>query len=806
MLICILLIIGLMSFSLTVFSKLKAQDDVKIRLIDDHVVVETPLLLINFTYYGARVMNWIVKDVGVDLASGVGYTDSIRRYPLWSWIPSEPWPGELCLARFTAIPKFGRNSSQLEFRYFKTDGHGDRLAVYRIIKFYPDKYFMDVEEILANQGENEIIIEAYWNKSIGYSISWSTHIRSGDVQAWKVKSRTDFGKIWTWMRVYGEVSWTAIYNNDPGIWVGIIPFNQTNSLWLESKNWGEEVRIEFPAIRIRPGQKIVYRYRVFGGPLKRELLNEAGFTDLPPDLSLRLRVRYDKYAYKGGEEVNLSISLRKLAGENYSINMLLVEDFSGKIVEKFSGFLHSREEKLINIRLTAPHREGAHYYTIRVFSEGRLLLEEKTWILVVKPRGERLRLVLVWHLHQPIYLNSSGEFESLKPLQHLTSDFEHDHERIGVYLLHLKTLEKVKGVKATFNVQPCLVYQWLAYLKRYGNDDLSRAVTEMINGLRKLSREGRIQLLTSPIYHPLPAILIDMGWRDDLEAQIRMGKRFLEEVFKQSIDGLWIPEMAFNKELVDIMSETGLKMTILDGREFIGDVRLESGNSPTLYSPYIIRSENGEEIRVLFRDSRISDMIGFQSSSTTDPENSVRKLLYELFKVYRENPRGVVAIALDGDNPFILGSVEARYLLEKMYEAFAEQRDWIETITLEEAVRDAREVIIDIGEGSWAGGFDTWMKGAVKEEMWNKLKKVRKLLVEYTRSIGGEISPAPELDPEIAPNSTNLLNTLWNWLYIAESSDWTWRAELGRDWYVRQFYEYCNLIERIIEARMRDPN
>jgi len=112
----------------------------------------------------------------------------------------------------------------------------------------------------------------------------------------------------------------------------------------------------------------------------------------------------------------------------------------------------------------------------------------------------------------------------------------------------------------------------------------------------------------------------------------------------------------------------------------------------------------------------------------------------------------------------------------------------------------------DIGEGSWAGGFDRWMKEAVKKEMWNKLKKVRKLLVEYTRSIGGEISPAPELDPEIAPNSTNLFHTLWNWLYIAESSDWTWRAELGRDWYVRQFYEYCNLIEGVIEARMRDPN
>ena len=33
-------------------------------------------------------------------------------------------------------------------------------------------------------------------------------------------------------------------------------------------------------------------------------------------------------------------------------------------------------------------------------------------------------------------------------------------------------------------------------------------------------------------------------------------------------------------------------------------------------------------------------------------------------------------------------------------------------------MRDAEEVITDIGEGSWAGGFDTWMEGAVKEEMW----------------------------------------------------------------------------------------
>jgi len=798
------LIIGLISFSFIAFSRIKAPDDVKIRLMDNHVVVETPLLLINLTYYGARVVNWIVKDVGVDLAAGVGYTDFLKRYPLWSWIPSEPWPGELCLAKFKVTPR--KDHSQLEFRYFKTDEHDRRLAVYRVIKFYPDKYFIDVEEILVNRGKREITIEAYWNKSIGYSISWSTRIESGDVQAWKVGSRIGFGKIWPWTRIYGRVNWAAIYNDGSRVWVGIIPFNQTNSLWLESKSWGEEVRIEFPAITIRPGQEIKYTYRIFGGPLRRELLNEAGFTGLPPDLSLRLRTRYDKYAYREGEEVNLSIELKKLAGEGYNVSIVFIEDESKKVIKRFNEFLHPHEVKLINIRLTAPRREGIHHYTIKIISEGRLFLEEKTWILVVKPRGERLKLVLVWHLHQPIYLNSSGDFESFKLFHHLISDFEYDHERIGIYLLHLKALERIKGIKVTFNIQPCLIYQWLAYLKKHRDDDFSKAIIEIINGLRELAREGRVQLLTSPIYHPLPAILIDLGWRNDLEAQIRMGKQLLEEVFKLNISGLWIPEMAFNKQLVDIMSEVGLRMTILDEREFIGSVRLASGKAPTPYNPYIIRSKNGGEIRVLFRDSQISDMIGFQASSTTDPEESVRELLYRLFKIYKEHPKGVVTLALDGENPFILGSVEARYLLQKLYEAVIEQKDWIETITLEEAVRNATDVIIDIGEGSWAGGFDIWMEGTVKEKMWNELKRVRKMLVEYTKSIGGEISPIPRLDPEIAPNSTNLLHTLWNWLYIAESSDWTWNADLGRDWYVRQFYDYCNLIERVIKMHMHSPN
>jgi len=77
-LICILSIIGLLSLSLIALFRVKAPGDVKIRIMDDRVMVETPLLLINLTYYGARVTNWIVRDVGV------GYTDFLKRYPLWS--------------------------------------------------------------------------------------------------------------------------------------------------------------------------------------------------------------------------------------------------------------------------------------------------------------------------------------------------------------------------------------------------------------------------------------------------------------------------------------------------------------------------------------------------------------------------------------------------------------------------------------------------------------------------------------------------------------------------------------------------
>jgi len=63
-------------------------------------------------------------------------------------------------------------------------------------------------------------------------------------------------------------------------------------------------------------------------------------------------------------------------------------------------------------------------------------------------------------------------------------------------------------------------------------------------------------------------------------------------------------------------------------------------------------------------------------------------------------------------------------------------------------------VIIDIGEGSWAGGFDTWMKGAVKEGMWSKLRSVRELLVEYTGFVGGEVSPSIRRMPQTPQTSS----------------------------------------------------
>ncbi len=73
----------------------------------------------------------------------------------------------------------------------------------------------------------------------------------------------------------------------------------------------------------------------------------------------------------------------------------------------------------------------------------------------------------------------------------------------------------------------------------------------------------------------------------------------------------------------------------------------------------------------------------------------------------------------------------------------------------------------------------------------------REYLVAFTKAVGMPISPVVPLPFNTTPNSTNPIYTLWNYLYIAEGSDWTWQTgppNYGPVWFQEQALTYTSAI------------
>ena len=193
-----------------------------------------------------------------------------------------------------------------------------------------------------------------------------------------------------------------------------------------------------------------------------------------------------------------------------------------------------------------------------------------------------LTIALVFHMHQPIYLNLQGQFEQPWVQVHSGSDFQYNGTWYGAYFWHVLMLEDHPTVKVTFNLQPSLLYQWNASLVDFKyngtfpaqgaslSNDLKQ-INATGEGYRELAANGQAEILTSPFYHPLSALLVKFGWSGDLLAQINLGKSFTDSYMGVDATGMWTPEMGFTMGMVPIMQEAGIKYTVLDQKnEFVG--------------------------------------------------------------------------------------------------------------------------------------------------------------------------------------------------------------------------------------------
>lgn len=264
----------------------------------------------------------------------------------------------------------------------------------------------------------------------------------------------------------------------------------------------------------------------------------------------------------------------------------------------------------------------------------------------------------------------------------------------------------------------------------------SRRYIQGIGPLYKdLARSGRLEVSTSPYYHPLMPLLVTSaaaleadpgvvlpGVRfvapEEAERQLDLAIEGFERYFGTRPVGMWPPEGAISDGVVRMMASRGLRWIASDEeilrRTLGGDLTPDERLYPLRF--------NG--MALFFRDRTLSDNIGFVYSRWPN-EKSVAHFMRCLEDLARTAPddRGIVLIAMDGENAWEFYPDGGYPFLDALYTAI-EDSDVVEPITLSAYLEQhgAREEVSQVATGSWVdGNLNTWIGDPVKNRAWEAL-------------------------------------------------------------------------------------
>ncbi len=291
--------------------------------------------------------------------------------------------------------------------------------------------------------------------------------------------------------------------------------------------------------------------------------------------------------------------------------------------------------------------------------------------------------------------------------------------------------------------------------------------------------DGRIELSTSPFYHPIlpliyntdtakkcmPGIQLDFNFShpEDAELQIKKSVDYFKEKFGKQPVGIWPSEGSVSREVVNIFAKNGFKWFATD-EEILKETLLKEGQkikSDTIYKPYIINTEYGQ-IQGIFRNHFLSDLIGF-TYQNWNPEEASDNFISELYKIkdsFEENNK-CINIILDGENAWEYYENDGKDFLHSLYRKLNNSKDF-KVVTINEAlniIQDKQE-LKNIFPGSWINkDFYIWIGHEQDKKAWKLLKKAREDLTQWQK---------------MNPLETEKLKKAWESIYIAEGSDWNW--------------------------------
>jgi alpha-amylase/alpha-mannosidase (GH57 family) len=307
---------------------------------------------------------------------------------------------------------------------------------------------------------------------------------------------------------------------------------------------------------------------------------------------------------------------------------------------------------------------------------------------------------------------------------------------------------------------------------------------------RNAAARGSVELSATPYYHPILPLLCDTSvgresspglplpserFRrpEDAEEQMRRALDSHERVFGRRPKGMWPSEGSVSDEVLGLAAQLGVGWLATDegvlgrslshemSRETDGFLGLESAEK--LYNIYRWESE-GQTVNMVFRDHRISDLLGFVYAGMS-ARDAAAHLLQNIKRaaapVVDSGRDAVLSVMLDGENAWESYDKNGREFLRCFYDSL-QREPQIEAVTISEAIERQKPEsfgkLRGLVPGSWINAnFNVWIGAPEDNKAWDYLAQARDFYDDNA-------SRAREEQRTIA----------YEELLIAEGSDWNW--------------------------------
>jgi alpha-amylase/alpha-mannosidase (GH57 family) len=305
---------------------------------------------------------------------------------------------------------------------------------------------------------------------------------------------------------------------------------------------------------------------------------------------------------------------------------------------------------------------------------------------------------------------------------------------------------------------------------------VGETVAGTIGRYARLAASGRIELSTTPSWHPLAPLLIDFrsahearpglalpaggsypGGEDRARAHLDAATASHARRFGAPPAGVWPAEGAVSAPLARIFAERGVRWMASSE----GVLRHSLGADATPISHHRPWRVPGTALACFFRDDRLSDLIGFEYAKWHGDEAAAH-FVGELAKIAAAAPGEdvpLVSVILDGENCWEYYPYNGFFFLEALYAQLAAHPS-VRTTTFAAALPAATAELPQLVAGSWVhGDFTTWIGAPEKNRAWELLVAAKRALDVV--AAGGRLNDAERVAAE-----RQLAN--------CEGSDWFW--------------------------------